>query len=48
VRERQDQEAQTLARLTGWDYADIKAKIPEFNADIDVPNWWERVFDVFE
>jgi hypothetical protein len=48
VRERQDQEAQTLARLTGWDYADIKAKIPEFNADIKVPNWWERVFNVFE
>jgi hypothetical protein len=48
VRERQDQEAQTLARLTGWDYAEIKAKIPEFNADVDVPNWWERVFDVFE
>jgi hypothetical protein len=48
VRERQDQEAQTLARLTGWDYAEIKAKIPEFNADVNVPNWWERVFDVFE
>jgi hypothetical protein len=46
VRERQDQEAQTLARLTGWDYADIKAKIPEFNPDVSVPNWWERVFDV--
>ncbi len=48
VRERQDQEAQTLARLTGWDYSDIKAKIPEFNPEVSVPNWWERVFDVFE
>ncbi len=48
VRERQDQEAQTLARLTGWDYAEIKAKIPEFNPEVSVPNWWERVFNVFE
>ena len=48
VRERQDEEAQTLARLTGWDYSDIKAKIPEFNPEVSVPNWWERVFDVFE
>lgn len=47
VRDRQDKEAQNLARLTGWDYADIKAKIPEFNPQVKMPNWWQRVFDKF-
>ena len=47
LRERQEREAQTLARLTGWDLADIRAQIPGLGArseeEPDVP-WWKRLW----
>lgn len=45
VLERQKGEAKQLANLTGWDIADIRAQIPPYNPAVDIPNWWERVFE---
>ena len=45
VQERQDQEAQVLANLTGWDITDIRAGITSYSPEQDVPSWWDRVFD---
>jgi hypothetical protein len=42
---RQEQEAQTLANLTGWDYSEILAKIEPLHSEIKLPSWWERVFE---
>jgi hypothetical protein len=46
-----DEEAQTLARLTGWDIADIRAKMKSGGQSIDprdVPDddedWWEKLW----
>ena len=47
VRERQDQEAQVLANLTGWDIADIRAEITPYDPEENIPSWWERTFDRF-
>ena len=47
VRERQDREAQTLANLTGWDITDIRTKLALYNPAVEVPTWWDRVFDRF-
>ncbi len=47
VRERQDHEAQTLANLTGWDITDVRTKLALYNPEVDVPTWWDRVFDRF-
>jgi hypothetical protein len=45
VADRQEQEAQTLANLTGWEYSDILAKIEPLRSEVKMPSWWERVFD---
>ena len=48
VRERQEREAQQLANLTGWDIADIRAKIdfPDVARPNDKPApWWARLWD---
>jgi hypothetical protein len=47
VRARQEQEAQQLASLTGWDIDEIRAKI-DFAGEADPPNekpWWARLWD---
>jgi len=44
LRVRQDQEAQTLASLTGWDVAEIRSKM---NLEGDEPapeSWWQRLW----
>ncbi len=47
VRERQEREAETLADLTGWDIADIRARIPFIDGvaaePVDLP-WWKRIW----
>lgn len=45
VADRQEQEAQTLANLTGWDYSEILSKIEPLRSEVKLPSWWERVFD---
>jgi hypothetical protein len=45
VSDRQEQEAQTLANLTGWDYSEIMAKIEPLRSEVHTPSWWERVFE---
>lgn len=46
VRDRQEREAQKLANLTGWDIADIRAKIPALDATEPEPEpWWRRLWD---
>jgi hypothetical protein len=48
VRERQEQEARTLASLTGWDIDDIRARIDYLQGtgqDIDRAPWWKRLWD---
>jgi hypothetical protein len=45
VADRQEQEAQTLANLTGREYSDILAKIEPLRSEVKMPSWWERVFD---
>ncbi|ANO50240.1 DUF2330 domain-containing protein [Woeseia oceani] len=47
VRERQEQEARTLASLTGWDLEDIRARIPFFDGS-DAPEslpWWKKLWN---
>jgi hypothetical protein len=46
VRERQDQEAQQLANLTGWELASIREKITWFggNAPQDKEPWWKTLW----
>lgn len=45
VRKRQEQEAQQLANLTGWDIDDIRKKIP-FPEGSPAPRepWWKRIW----
>ena len=45
VKERQEQEAKTLANLTGWDITDIRNKIGPYNPEVDAPDWWDKVFE---
>jgi hypothetical protein len=48
VRERQEQEAQQLANLTGWDIGDIREKIPFAGGVIPEPDkepWWKRLWN---
>ena len=47
VKERRSREAETLANLTGWPLADIRAKMGEYAPTVSVPDWWERVFRSF-
>lgn len=42
VKNRQEQEAQTLARLTGWNINQIRRKI-DF-VEIKSSPWWRRVW----
>ena len=47
VRQRQDREAQQLANLTGWDIADIRARINFAGTDLPQPvkePWWKRLW----
>ena len=47
VRERQDREAQTLAKLTGWDIDDIRARIDYIDGMGPPPDkdpWWKRIW----
>lgn len=45
TRERQEREAQTLARLTGWDIASIRARIPYLGDAVPEPSpWWKRIW----
>jgi hypothetical protein len=47
VRERQEREAQQLANLTGWDLADVRARIgfPAIAAgEPDRQPWWKRLW----
>ncbi len=44
VRERQEQEARTLASLTGWDLEEIRAKIAFLGKEPEDPQpWWKRL-----
>ena len=46
VRERQDREAIQLANLTGWDVADIRARIPALaNNTAPAETWWSRLWN---
>ena len=47
VKQRQENEAQTLANLTGWDINDIRAKIPFLNGhtpESPIAPWWKRLW----
>ena len=47
VRKRQENEAQQLANLTGWDIDDIRAKIPFVDGGQPQPKkepWWKRLW----
>ena len=47
TRDRQEREAQMLANLTGWDIADIRAKIPYMDGVVPEPvpdPWWKRIW----
>ena len=48
TRDRQEREAQTLANLTGWDIATIRAKIPYLGGTAPGPEpaapWWKRIW----
>lgn len=47
VKQRQENEAQTLANLTGWDINDIRAKIPFLNGhtpESTIAPWWKRLW----
>ena len=41
---RQEQEAQTLAKLTGWNIQEIRDRIDFAEAEIDDVPWWRNVF----
>ncbi len=47
VRERQEREARTLARLTGWNLDDIREKIPFMGRPEEKPKelpWWKKLW----
>jgi hypothetical protein len=43
VRQRQEQQARNLARLTGWNIDEIRSKI-DFVETRKIP-WWRRIWD---
>ena len=49
LKKRVEQEAQTLAQLTGWDVNNIRKKIgvtgPSVPNEEDEESWWDRIFD---
>ena len=47
TRDRQEREAQMLAKLTGWDIDDIRARIPyagSVKPEPDPAPWWKRIW----
>jgi hypothetical protein len=44
VRERQEQEAQQLASLTGWPIGGIRAKMGLGDTPLVEPAWWQRIW----
>ena len=44
LKERQQQQARTLADLTGWNLASIQAKMPAVALASDNPPWWKRMW----
>jgi len=44
VRERQETEAQTLARLTGWDEGTIRSKMDLMEVDTTPTPWWRGIW----
>ena len=47
VQERREQEARTLAELTGWNLQTIRAEMGEYNPEVHLKPWWQNVFDAF-
>jgi len=44
VRQRQEQEAQTLAKLTGWRLEDIRRRISFLPPPQESPAWWHKIW----
>jgi hypothetical protein len=44
LRERHENEARTLASLTGWDVAEIRRKMNLGSGSQDPARWWERIW----
>jgi hypothetical protein len=44
VRERQEKEVQTLARLTGWNINEIRPKVEFLDKPNDVEPWWRKLW----
>ncbi len=45
LRQRNEQEAQTLASLTGWDMESIRKRMPGLTAEpLPEPKWWQRLW----
>lgn len=42
--ERWDQEARTLAGLTGWQVEDVRKKMPTYRALPEAPQWWKKLW----
>jgi hypothetical protein len=45
VRDRQEQEAQTLAQLTGWNIRDIRRKVEKTR--IEASYFWRNIWNNF-
>ena len=45
LRQRSEQQAQTLARLTGWKIQDIRKKIPQSESSM-IP-WWQKLLSLY-
>jgi hypothetical protein len=45
LRDRQEQQARTLADLTGWSLASIQAKMPAVATAATQPTWWQRMWN---
>ena len=44
VAERQQAEARTLAKLTGWDLQDMLSRVDIIDIEPDASRWWERLW----
>lgn len=44
LRKRQEQEVQTLARLTGWEVSQIRPKVEFMDKQGDVEPWWQKLW----
>lgn len=45
VRNRQEETAQNLAHLTGWNMEEIRSKIDFVNANVEAIPWWRELWD---